>query len=561
MHATKKLDALTSLRFFAAAMIVLGHGHRNFGSGGMANTLSLAQGVSFFFVLSGFILAYNYPLLASWENVAKFFKARFARIWPSHVAAIILMVILTGNLNGSASTSSGALFAGVTNLFLIQSVVPYRSIYLAFNGVAWSISTEMFFYLSFPLLIVGIAKGWGKKLTFLVSIVVLYVWFAVLWKIPADESLPQVNLMGLLYVNPLVRVLEFFMGVLACQLFFHLRATGSTQNIPVAIFTALEFLVLVLAIASMWFTPRIREVFSWWGELAEVVNFYTTKSGSAGVFTLLILVFSCSKGVISRALSWRPMVILGEISFAWYLVHTSVLVWYENNLAYFSALPLWLSGLTFWILSLTVAWLLHSLVENPFRKVITSTSNIFSRETLNILCSNKQVALLAGGLVLLLTMIYGPARVSSRECANSPICDQIVKQYAMAGPVDFDDFASLVGLRVLPLEGAQHSVELVFRIHRPLDGYKLAVHVVGKDSNILGQSDFLVNNHNVPIGNLWLERIVLPEAFTSPQAAALGLAMYKRPSALLPVRFQETDYDGHRALLRLEKIWLKKPQP
>lgn len=48
MQNIKKLDALTSLRFFAAAMIVLGHGHGLFGSLGIATTLSLAQGVSFF---------------------------------------------------------------------------------------------------------------------------------------------------------------------------------------------------------------------------------------------------------------------------------------------------------------------------------------------------------------------------------------------------------------------------------------------------------------------------------------------------------------------------------
>lgn len=44
MQNTKKLDSLTSLRFFAAAMIVLGHGHGLFGSMGLATTYSLAQG-------------------------------------------------------------------------------------------------------------------------------------------------------------------------------------------------------------------------------------------------------------------------------------------------------------------------------------------------------------------------------------------------------------------------------------------------------------------------------------------------------------------------------------
>ena len=91
----KKLDPLTSLRFFAAAMIVIGHSHRLIGSLNLANTFSLAQGVSFFFVLSGFILAYNYPSLPTKSDVLHFFKARIARIWPAHVAAIILLFWLT----------------------------------------------------------------------------------------------------------------------------------------------------------------------------------------------------------------------------------------------------------------------------------------------------------------------------------------------------------------------------------------------------------------------------------------------------------------------------------
>ncbi|WP_215414323.1 acyltransferase family protein, partial [Escherichia coli] len=89
----------TFLRFFAAAMIVLGHGHGLFGSLGIATTISLAQGVSFFFVLSGFILTYNYPKLKTFAEVKGFYVARFARILPSHLFAMLLLVIFTGGIN------------------------------------------------------------------------------------------------------------------------------------------------------------------------------------------------------------------------------------------------------------------------------------------------------------------------------------------------------------------------------------------------------------------------------------------------------------------------------
>ena len=48
----EKLDSLTSLRFFAAAMIIIGHAHHLFGSAGIATNFSLTQGVSFFLYFS-----------------------------------------------------------------------------------------------------------------------------------------------------------------------------------------------------------------------------------------------------------------------------------------------------------------------------------------------------------------------------------------------------------------------------------------------------------------------------------------------------------------------------
>lgn len=79
---TAKLDQLTSLRFFAALMIVI---HHSTGLFGIKNiSFHIGQGVSSFFVLSGFILSYVYPKLENWYEIKKFWKARIARLWPAH---------------------------------------------------------------------------------------------------------------------------------------------------------------------------------------------------------------------------------------------------------------------------------------------------------------------------------------------------------------------------------------------------------------------------------------------------------------------------------------------
>ncbi len=79
---TGKLDQLTSLRFFAAMVIVFHHATNSFGIRPIG--VNLGQGVSFFFVLSGFILYYVYPKLATWPNIRQFWRARIARLWPAY---------------------------------------------------------------------------------------------------------------------------------------------------------------------------------------------------------------------------------------------------------------------------------------------------------------------------------------------------------------------------------------------------------------------------------------------------------------------------------------------
>ena len=72
-QTNQKLDVFTSLRFFAAVMIVVYHSNGLFGfSKDRIPILEWCQGVSFFFVLSGFILAYVYPKLETWSVIRQF---------------------------------------------------------------------------------------------------------------------------------------------------------------------------------------------------------------------------------------------------------------------------------------------------------------------------------------------------------------------------------------------------------------------------------------------------------------------------------------------------------
>src|SRR5262249_9177363 len=81
------IKSLTSLRAFAAAGLLFYHQMRVILP--IESNQAFALGVSFFFVLSGFILAVNYGNMSRAE-VGRFFLARFARLYPVHIATLIL---------------------------------------------------------------------------------------------------------------------------------------------------------------------------------------------------------------------------------------------------------------------------------------------------------------------------------------------------------------------------------------------------------------------------------------------------------------------------------------
>ncbi|WP_284507745.1 acyltransferase [Caballeronia sp. GACF4] len=359
----RHLDALTSLRFFAAGMIVLGHAHGLWGSFGIATNFSLAQGVSFFFVLSGFILAYNYPHVEN--ELRRFYRARFARLWPLHIVAILLLPLIAHTWNTADLSSPRAFCVFVANLFLVQSWIPFRNVYLTLNGVAWSISTEAFFYLAFPLAVLGLRRSYALVLGVAAVVTLFFIWMVVHFQIPISETDTGINSMGLLYVNPLARLFEFVLGMTACAAYK--RISEKQRAISTEGATIDEFVMLAVIAISMHITPRLPWVQVLPGNWAAAFQYYSVKSGSAIVFAAAIVVFALGRGAVSRALTSRALVFLGEASFSLYLTHTTVLLWFQAHPAIANA-PI--GPYLYWAACLILASLLFVLVETPMRRLI-----------------------------------------------------------------------------------------------------------------------------------------------------------------------------------------------
>lgn len=365
MNVKHKLDALTALRFFAAAMIVLTHAHPIFGSFGIAEAAPLGQGVSFFFVLSGFILAYNYRDFARDGSIPRFLVARFARVWPLHLVTCVIWIGLIFHFDRHTYFGGETgMIRLISNLTLTQTWIPLKLWALSFNGVAWSISNEMFFYLLFPLFIGLWSKHWAKLFFAATLLVVGFIWAGNVLELKSADSYNGVSLLGTLYFNPLVRVFEFMFGIFLAKVFMT-PAVHEFKASRLGWFY-LELMALGLVFAGMLLAGnpgRIAAVFG------TATGYYFQREGIWLLWGLLILVFALSKGPIGAILSTKPLVFLGEISFSLYLVHAILITFIEP---YAEAIkPYGLTGYAiFWAVALLSSALLYKGVEDPCRHFI-----------------------------------------------------------------------------------------------------------------------------------------------------------------------------------------------
>ena len=364
---TKKLDQLTSLRFFAAFMIVIHHSTGLFGINGIG--VNFGQGVSFFFVLSGFILTYVYPKLDTRQKILQFWKARIARIWPAYFATFLLYFLLSHYKWDREVT--------VANLLMVQAWLPLSTYYFSYNAVSWSISTEYFFYLAFPAILFNLEKNWLPKIICAGAVLIALIAFVNHLALP-DYGDPNngsngqlVTQHGLIYINPLSRIFEFVFGM--CIALAWKNHTGKKWEPLLA--TGFELGAILLCILSMYYMNSIAA----WGRqsiLGAPLGLWLSHSGSMFAFGLLIFIMALGGGKVSKFLAHPFLVLLGEISFSIYLIHKIILNYYSVKVAGITQLPNPVAYCVFVIVLMLVSYLMWTCIEMPGRRLILGHRNI-----------------------------------------------------------------------------------------------------------------------------------------------------------------------------------------
>lgn len=253
------IAALTGLRAVAAVWVVLFH-YRS-------DILTLVPalrplepvmaagylGVDVFFVLSGFVLAYNYSeRLSCWRprQAASFVQNRVARVWPVHLVTLhadLLQAWVVGTLGITAGGHRRTVSAYLENLTMTHSWWNDRP---SFNAPAWSISAEWAAYLACPLLLIALGRvrqAWSAAGLAVAGYAVMLTIFA-LWALP-NGNVAHAAMLRL--------AVEFCAGLLALRVYQrHPKALGRLA-LPLLIAIAAVVVAVPAARTGYWLAPAL----------------------------------------------------------------------------------------------------------------------------------------------------------------------------------------------------------------------------------------------------------------------------------------------------------------
>ena len=330
------LKSLASLRFVFAFLVFLHH----------IKILEDAIGHAFFYALSGFILSYVYAERISTNKISlgQFLKLRLSRLYPLYFLTLLVAIPLTLEVFAKNTTEWWTSFSAA--VLMLQSFIPDTSYYFSLNSVAWSISDLFFFYLLFPFLL-RYALKLSKRYLFLFFSVSGLVILALMVVIP--EYLQH----WFFYINPFLRIFDFGLGILLYKL---LRK--DSFQVYKSVFTYYEFATIALLIffysAAEFFPKVVRYSVYYWLPM-----------------TLFIGVFAQQKGAISRLLSNRVALFLGELSFGFYLWHQLILRYTRRFVNHFEiALSEWQFNSLSFVLILLICVVSYQYFELPLKQRI-----------------------------------------------------------------------------------------------------------------------------------------------------------------------------------------------
>ncbi|WP_370643126.1 acyltransferase family protein [Bordetella sp. LUAb4] len=268
--------------------------------------------VDLFFLLSGFVMAHVYCAMferrVDTRSYWTFLSARIARLYPLHLAVLGLFVALAlvvsiteyaagGPLAGIPVTGVRSMLALLANLFMLQGL---HASTLSWNYAAWSISLEFMAYLAFPFVLVHVWRA-GPRAQGLLALMLCAVLAGLAWW-TGDDFNQWDGPTTLLRCLP-----EFLLGTLLYRVY----VSQPSFRLGTGPFSGQS--------SSLWSGDAVTA-----GVLALVLLTLHLKGPDLLVivlFAALLMAVVSNRSRIGAWLNSSPLIWLGEVSYALYLIH------------------------------------------------------------------------------------------------------------------------------------------------------------------------------------------------------------------------------------------------
>lgn len=352
------INSLQSLRGIFAIFVFLSHysifispdeSYRVFYPGG-------TSAVEYFIVLSGFVMCAGYEKMVDKRSIGygDFMMRRIVRIYPLHLLCLAFWVLAHLLFMQDEEIETGPV---LTNLFCVQSWVPDHTYYYGCNTPSWCIGVFFFLYALFPFIIRLYERAPRR---FVIGFFIFWAAFTLyIYLLPSLALGSNLNLYFARILPP-VRIIDFILGIMLWQLYRYIKGSSVVERFlsrGVIVKTAVEFAVVSaycggVFLAGRWGSKYCTSVI-WWIPMILTVMVFALTDGRGGL--------------MSRVLSWRPMVYFGNASFCYYLTHMLTYRSVENLFNENGLLEAqWPRFWVIFALTLVAALLVYRYIDGPF---------------------------------------------------------------------------------------------------------------------------------------------------------------------------------------------------
>lgn len=391
--ARPPIDALTSLRGVAAVLVVFHHlGLLMLPLGGTVFGPALRNfgilGMTTFFVLSGFVIHYNYAERLAVERergVLSFLFARFARLYPLYLPVVLLNFALNFSnaaLAGNTAAVNAYVAALPVNLTGMQTWV-----YATFNGFnltiaqeyannAWSISVEFLLYVLFvPIALWGGFRHHSLRRGIALTVIAIALRVVFIEMANDEAVIRGINRIWgaphildptswLAYYSPYGRFFEFLAGVGIAEIW--LSASGHAQGARVRLIARVCGAVALLYVAGSLLNGSLYSA-------PQLFTGYRLFMGYAIALPLAIYALCQSRSLMGEWVTATPLLLLGEMSYSLYMLHGNLFPLFRltpgGDLSAQVFDMVWRT-VAFLVLLFVSSWLTYRYLEMPARRWI-----------------------------------------------------------------------------------------------------------------------------------------------------------------------------------------------